>query len=352
MSSRNDRKGLELTDLPLESVIKVFQFLDSSIKDDLLDIDVIEKKIQKYALLEQYFICEYGTFYYSKQKVNALLKGDYFKIYDEEQIQRIKENAENFILGIEGMRESLKKLAKNHKRKYGDFTTFKLPEDFIEEPIDFRIPFYFVPQTVEDFEKRFGHRSDTKSSFKEEVHIILKDFLQEEDIELFFDNTFYYPMNPYPIRLLYLTINKRTEFGKRMHQLYTSYSEYYKRGKSEYENYYIQHQSDLANQIKDKEIKRTILDSRGLLINTGKSIELTEVRSRFYPKIKDNDDKKQFIKEIKSFRLPEITKEHFTKTLYNSFVHIREGYIEKIIENPKLSLEEYLKTTSTNKLRD
>ena len=71
--SRNDRITLELTDLPLESVCNVFNFLENIVKDYLLDIDIFEKEIQKFTLLEQYFICEYGSFYYSKPKINSFL---------------------------------------------------------------------------------------------------------------------------------------------------------------------------------------------------------------------------------------------------------------------------------------
>lgn len=350
--SRNDRITLELTELPLESVTKVFSFLENIVKDYLLDIDTFETEIQKYSLLEQYFICEYGSFYYSKQKINSLLKSQHFNGYDDFQKRLIEENADNFIKGIEGMRESLKKLAKNHKRKYGDFSTFKLPDGFIEKPIDFRLPLYFTVETALDFEKRLGNRLKTKSDFKQEIYTILREILQDEDIELFFNNTFAYSTNPYPIILLYLTINKKTEFKKKMLQLYTSYSNYYLRGKSQYENYYIEYHSDLAEQIKNKKIKKIVLNSEGLLVDTGEFIELTEQRSRFYPKIKNKEDKQKFIKELKLFRLPEITKEDFAKILFNSFVHIREEYIEKIIENPEFSIEQYLKKVSTESIRN
>ncbi|SUX46623.1 hypothetical protein [Chryseobacterium indoltheticum] len=345
--SRNNRITLELTELSLESVTKVFNFLENVLKDYLLDLDMFEEKIQKYSLLEQYFICEYGSIYYSKQKINSLLKSRSFTGYEDFQIQSIKENADNFINGVEGMRESLKKLAKNHKRKYGDFVTFKLPDGFIEKPINFRLPLYFAAQTAEDFEKRFGTRSKTKSDFKQEVYSILEDFLQKEDIELLFNNSFAYSTNPYQIVLLYLTITNKTEFKKKMLRLYTSYSEYYQRGKSEYENYYKKYYSELAHQIKDKKIKKTVLDSRGLLVDTGEFIELTETRSKFYPKLDTVADKQKFINSKELFHLPEITKEHFGKILYNSFVHIREGYVEKAIENPGLTLEQHLKKAST-----
>lgn len=350
--SRNDRTVLELTELSLESVAKVFNFLENVLKDYLLEIDTFETELQKYSLLEQYFICEYGSIYYSKQKINSLLKSRSFNGYEDFQIRFIEENADNFIKGVEGMRESLKKLAKNHKRKYGDFTTFKLSDGFIEEPVDFRLPLYFAVEDVRDFEKRLGNKLKTKSDFKQEVYTILGDILQEEDIQLFFNNSFAYSTNPYPIMLLYLTINKKTEFKKKMLQLYTSYSNYYLRGKSQYENYYIEYHSDLAEQIKNKKIKKTVLNSEGLLFDTGEFIELTELRSHFYPKIKNKEDKQRFIKELKLFRLPEITKEDFAKILYNSFVHIREGYVEDTIENPELSLEQYLKKVSTESIRN
>ncbi|MDE5430707.1 hypothetical protein [Elizabethkingia meningoseptica] len=349
--SRNERISLELTELSLESVTKVFNFLDVAVKDHLLDIDTFEKEMQKYSLLEQYFICEYGSFYYSKQKINSLLKSHYFNSYEGSQIELIKENADNFIKGVEGMRESLKKLAKNHKRKYGDFTTFKLPDGFIERQINFRLPLYFVPQTVEDFEGRYKNRSKTKSDFKQKVYSILGDILQKEDIELFFNNSFAYSTNPYSIELLYLTINNKTGFKKKMHQLYKHYSDYYTHGKSQYENYYKEYYLNLAGQIENKSVERRVWDSRGLLIHTNEFIELTEAQSRFYPKIKNKKDKEKFNKAIESFRLREVTKEDFAKILYNSFVHIREGYVENSIQNPKLSLEQYLKQVSTESIR-
>lgn len=350
--SRNDRTKLYLEDLPLESVSKIFNFLENVVKNHLLNIDVFEKEIQKYTLLEQYFICHYGSIYYSKQRINSFLKSRHFNSYENEHKRLVEQNADNFIKGIEGMQKSLLKLAKNHKRKYGDFEKFNLKEGFIEERINFRLPLFFAPESAEEFEKKFvptlADKSTSKSEFKKEVYKILKDILQPEDIELFYHNAFGYSTNPYPIMLLYIEIKNKGIFKGRMLELWTSYSDYYKYQKSKFEEHYKKYYSELGKQILNKGIKRIVTDSRGLLVNTGEIINLSEHRGKFYPKITYEEELKKFIAEKRLFNLPEITKEDLAKTLFNSFAHIREDYFEKLIENPKFSLEEHIKMVSTS----
>ncbi|WP_288443697.1 hypothetical protein [uncultured Chryseobacterium sp.] len=337
---RNDLITLELTDLPLESLPKIFTFLENTL-EEFLDLDVFEVKIKKFTILEQYFICKYGVEYYSKPKLTSWLnkqKEDHGM--EDETVRRIQENSIEFLSSVEGMKNSLERIAKNHKRKYKNFKDLQFPYE--EEIIDYRIPLYFVPQTIEDFESRHKTFSQNKKRFKAEVFEIFRDIFSDHDLEWFFNNSFDFQFNPYPISLLYIEVQDVGDFKSRVYTLYQSYIEFYKSEKVKYEKYFANYCEDLAKGIKNSEIKEKRADSRGLLIETGRTVEMSEERKKFYPK-------PEKLKELKkSFVLSEVGKIDFIKVLYNSFPFIREEYVEKKIKNDDYTLDKFLSTFSTS----
>ncbi len=337
---RNDLITLELTDLPLESLPKIFTFLENTL-EEFLDLDVFEEKIKRFTILEQYFICKYGVEYYSKPKLTSWLnkQKDNWGMEDE-TVRRIQENSEEFLSSVEGMKNSLERITKNHKRKYKNFKDLQFPYE--EEIIDYRIPLYFVPQTIEDFESRHKTFSQNKNRFKEEVFKIFRDIFSDHDIERFFNNSFDFQFNPYLVSLLYIEVHNVGDFKSKAYTLYDSYNKFYKSEKARYEKYFANYCEDLAKGLKNGVIKEKRTDSKGLLIETGRTIEVNENRKKFYP----TPEKLEELK--KSFTLNEVGKIDFTKVLYNSFPFIREDYIEKKIKNIDYTLDQFIDTFSTS----
>src|SRR5690606_37280105 len=133
--SRDSRIALHLSDLPLESVGKIFTFVEDSLKSGLFDITAFETGIKKINILEQYFTCEYMTIYYSSHKLNLWLKTQKEEWgMDDETARNIQVNWEEFVPALEGMRNSLKRLAQNHKRIHKNFKglLFSFEEEVIK----------------------------------------------------------------------------------------------------------------------------------------------------------------------------------------------------------------------------
>lgn len=335
---RNDLITLELTDLSLESLPKIFTFLENTL-EEFLDLDVFEEKIKRFTVLEQYFICKYGVEYYSKPKLTSWLnkqKDDWGM--EDETVRRIQENSEEFLSSVEGMKNSLERIAKNHKRKYKNFKNLQFPFD--EEIIDYRVPLYFAPQTVEDFESRHKTLSKNKTRFKEEVFEIFRDIFSDHDIERFFNNSFDFQFNPYLVSLLYIEVHNVGNFKSKAYTLYDSYNKFYKSEKAKYEKYFANYCEDLAKGLKNGVIKEKRTDSKGLLIETGRTIEVNENRKKFYPTLEKLEELKN------SFILTEVGKIDFTKVLYNAFPFIREEYVEKKIKNTDYTLDSFISTFS------
>ena len=337
---RNDLITLELTDISLESLPKIFTFLENTL-EEFLDLDVFEVKIKRFTILEQYFICKYGIEYYSKRKLNSWLnKQKEYHGMEDDTLRRIQENAEEFLLSVEGMKNSLERIAKNHKRKYKNFKNLQFPYE--EEIINYRIPLYFVPQTIEDFESRYKIFSKNKTRFKAEVFEIFGDIFSDHDLEWFFNNSFDFQFNPYPISLLYIEVQDVGDFKNRVYTLYQRYIEFYKSEKVKSEKYFANYCEDLAKGINNGEIKEKRIDSKGLLIETGKTIEVNENRKKFYP----TPEKLEELKN--SFTLTEVGKIDFTKVLYNSFPFVREEYIEKKVKKLDYTLDQFINTFSAS----
>ncbi|KLT69607.1 hypothetical protein [Flavobacterium sp. ABG] len=321
--NRNDRTSIQLTDLSLESVSNVFKFLEEFLKIDNLDLDVFENKIRKFNILEQYFICEYGAEYFSEQKLKHLSKHEWI---DDEVFGLIRENSRNFILGIEGMRRSLRRLAAVYKRKNIFFKD--LPLLFEEDAIDHRLPLYFIPQTLENYEKRSNVLAINKTTFKKEVYDIFIDIFSKNDIEWFFINSFDFKNNPYPVCFLYIEVHDMSDFNNRIHQLYISYTQYYESEKKKYEDYY----ADYIKQLEKGEVKKVSTTDKGLLLIDIDKIKITDIRKKFYSKPKE------------SLSLPNVSKTDFTKIMFNNFIHIREKYYRKKMENSDYQLKIFLKS--------
>ncbi|WMC06321.1 hypothetical protein [Elizabethkingia anophelis] len=336
---RNDLITLELTDLPIESLPKIFTFLENALHG-FLDLDTFDEEIKRFTILEQYFICKYGVEYYSKPKLTSWLnkqKEDHGM--EDETVRRIQENSIEFLSSVEGMKNSLERLAKNHKRKYKTFKDLQFPYE--EDIIDYRLPLYFVPQTVEDFESR-KTLSKNKTRFKAEVFKIFREIFSDYDLERFFNNSFDFRSNPYITSLLYIEVKDVGDFKSRAYTLYQNYIKIYESEKVKYEKYFANYCEDLAKGLKDGEIKEKWTTKRGLIIETGRMIEVNKDRIKFYPKSEKIEEQKQ------SFMLSEVTKIDFTKVLYNSFPFIREEYIEKKIKNVDFTLDQFLTKFSTS----
>ena len=327
--NRNDRTSIKLTDLSLESASKVFKFLEEFLITDNLDLDIFDNKIKKFNILEQYFICEYGVEYYSEQKLRLWVKDSTkHKGIDDGVLRLIRENGQNFILGIEGMRNSVRRLAADYKRKNISFK--HLPITFEEEAINHRLPLYFIPQTLENYEKRGNILAINKATFKKEVYDIFINIFSENDIEWFFINSFDFKNNPYSVCLLYIEIQENiADFNNRIYQLYDSYTRFYEAEKKKYEDYY----ADYVKQLKKGAIKKVCTTDKGLsLVDKNETIKISDIGKKFY------------IEPKELLELPDITKTDFTKILFNNFPHIREKYYKIKLKNSDYLLETFLKS--------
>lgn len=325
---RNDRISINFSDLPIESTLKVTKFINEFLINDWLDPDVFDKKIKKYSMLEQYFICEYGKEYYSKLRLKQWLRlPENSERFEEKMINILLQNADNFILSIEGMKSSLWRILAQQKRTLQSLKKLHIP--FEEGVIEFRLPLYFPPLLTND--SKIHNKSYTVDidSFGEYFQNLFKDIFSDEDIHYLLYNSFIFQNNLYPVRLLYIEVEKITTFKDKMHQLYTAYSKLYETNKKRYENYYTQYLKDLLN----GKITKKVTDTHGIIIDTKELIVLSDAQKGYYSKLK------------KSIKLPEVNKYDFAKVLYNSFPHIREDYIKKLIKNPSYQLDTFFELT-------
>lgn len=328
--SRNDRVSIKFTDLPIESTFKVTKFLNDFLIEDWLGLDVFEEKINKYTLLEQYFIYLYSQDYYSKHRLKKWLNQTGNDRFDPELIGILYTNSENFVLNIEGKIKSLRRILADSKRKGKVYE--KINVSFREKPLEFRFPLYFPPLLGDKSFSNKNYTDDVKH-FKQYLRDLFQNMFSDEDVEHFIINSFKFKNNLYPIQLLYIEVDNITDFKNRMIELYNFYKDFYDAKRKRYRDYYDQ---SIENILNGKQRKK-IIDVNGTVIETEDFVldkDSSESRRKYYNGLK------------KKLELPEITKYDFTKILYNSFPHIREDYIKKMIDNPDYKLEDYIIKTA------
>jgi len=334
--TRDERVTLRLTDLPLTSVVSIFNFIQDFLERCAGDLDYFEKSLSKFSVLEQYFICEYISEYFSKNRIKEWLDFQVAKESIDDNVVRLtKENAQGIINAIDQMKASYKRRAQSYKKNYGNFK--KLESEYIEELIDFKLPVYFKPIGVEQIEKTPLISFPTWKTLKNDIVNILKDSFNESDINDFIYNSFQFKKRKTPVYFLYINIgikNKGT-FLDLMSKVWENYNQYNYKLK-EYKDYYIKELSSWEKQIESEKIERKVRDVNGFVLPKTIKIKYTDTnRLKFYPSVDKIKDLK------KSFEIPMVQKKDFVKILYNAFPHIREEYFKKRSKNSDYTINQF-----------
>lgn len=220
--TKYNRIKLEITDLSPESASKVFQFIHSCLNENDLNINFFKTNINNYSINEQYFIFDYSKKYFSSSQRSYLNR--WIKNL-ENQFGR-REQSLNYVSNvIKGSEEILNYIQVKEKTVERQCKAFKKKDLYINiksNAIKYRIPLYFK---IKDQEKRkvleeLSEIEINKNIFKERTKELLSEIIQVEEFEAFFNNSFEYYGNQYPIEELNLEFENSGLLYSKIHELY------------------------------------------------------------------------------------------------------------------------------------
>ena len=311
-----DRIKLEITDLSLKSASMVFEFLDTCLESEELNVTYFKNNIGNYSIAENHFIFHYAKQYFSSSQrsyLNRWMENQLGKDYQVEQ-------SSNYASKIfEGAEEILDYVRLNEKRVERQYKVFKKKDLYIyvkSNPINYRIPLYFKNKTEKKIIERLSVKEISLESFKMEAKTIFLEVMESEEFNIFFSNSFDYVGNIYPIEELNLEFEKSDTLYATIHRLYDYYNDV-RNKQNEILSYYYQKLIDERLNPKDPTKKPS------------------EIRAKF----------------ILSQKIPNIQKVgrlEFMKIMYNAFPQIRDSYYLYLRKNPNASLDSYLRTKSRN----
>jgi hypothetical protein len=316
--TKYNRIKLEITDLSPESASKVFQFIHSCLNENDLNIKFFKTNINNYSIDEQHFIFDYSKKYFSSSQRSYLNRW----IENLENQFGRREQSLNYVSNIiKGSEEILNYIQVKEKTVERQFKVLKKKDLYINiksNAIKYRIPLYFK---VKDQEKRkvleeLSEIEINKNIFKERAKELLSEIIRDEEFEVFFNNSFDYCGNEYPIEELNLEFENSGILYSKIHKLYNYYNEV-RNKQNEVVNDYLKKEKDKRLNPKDPTKKPS------------------EIRAKFY----------------QSQKIPNIHRAgrfEFMQIMYNAFPQIRESYYFCLQKKPSSNLQVYLKTKSRN----
>ena len=313
-----DRIKLEIADLTPKSVCRVFEFLDTCLEVHNLNIDYFKDNIDSFCIAENHFIFHFAKQYFSSSQrsyLNKWMENQLGKDYQVEQSSNYTSKI------LEGAEKILDYIRINEKRVERQYKVFKKKDLYIyvkSNPINYRIPLYFKNKS-EDGKKiieRLSVKEISLESFKLEAKTILLEVMEGEEFNTFFNNSFDYIRNIYPIEELNLEFEKSDFLYSKFHKLYVYYNDVRNKQNEILNDYY-----------------KKLIDER--LNPKDPTKKPSEIRTKF----------------ILSQKIPNIQKVgrlEFMKIMYNAFPQIRDSYYLYLRKNPNASLDSYLRTKSRN----
>jgi len=290
--SKYSRIKPKITDLSPSEAGMVFNFLDELYYTYSLDVHYFQQEINKYSIPQQYFITKYSKEYFSLQ-TNSYLQvtmdnsGKAVDLDNKDEVDKfelyettIKSNAVTLIKKIDFLQIRI-----NERFKYYIKNKLNYSKDYeVEEPKGSKIPVYYK---TKEFKLLFLNE--------------LKDLYSEEDILLFYNNSFTTKTTSFPPNLLSLEISNS---GALYSALFNIYKNRYR---------------DLSEKLK------SVVRRYNGVIKAKKNSELYS--------------------ELKAQK---ITKYHFMCIMYNAFPKIRDSFTKALQKDSELTLKQYLLTKSRN----
>ncbi len=311
-----DRIKLEITDLSLKSASMVFEFLDTCLESEELNVTYFKNNIDNYSIAENHFIFHYAKQYFSSSQRSYLNRWMDNRLGKDYQVQQSSKYASKI---FEGAEEILDYVRLNEKRVERQYKVFKKKDLYIyvkSNPINYRIPLYFKNKTEKKIIERLFVKEISLESFKMEAKTIFLEVMESEEFNIFFSNSFDYMGNIYPIEELNLEFEKSDTLYATIHRLYDYYNDVRNKQNEILSDYY-----------------QKLIDER---LNPKDPINKpSEIRAKF----------------ILSQKIPNIQKVgrlEFMKIMYNAFPQIRDSYYLYLRKNPNASLDSYLRTKSRN----
>jgi len=368
---------LKLSDLPIDSSIRIFSFLKEVLELHNLELKIFKEKLSDFNIGESYFILHYSIKYFDYYDTKSQLRiwiENYersMKDYDNFQLRKIELqlNSEKVISYCKTNIQSFKKRFKytliNHPTKY-NFPN-RLDLDIISEITkrmirgrkstrsislaennqkSIKIPI-ILKQKVVDVQNNDTSKSEKRLSYTdseevlEKVKDLFSDLMSDLDFAEFKKNTFrhYNSESSFnPLSFLFIDINNKSVLYDRIYSLFLFYRDGIKTTlqklyllEIEKNNYKLEaYRSILENsKVDNKKLKKSQVEQ----LLKAKKIELkssVELRNRF------------------KFSPTNYTKYDFLCAFYFSFPVIRDSYKKAKLKNKALSLSEYLKIESRN----
>ncbi len=367
----------KLTDLPVDSSIRIFSFLKEILEEHNLDVKVFEEKLKNFNIGETYFIVYYSIRYFDYYNIKSQLRvwiENYersMKDYDDFQIRRIelRLNSEELITycktHVFSLNNRFKHIIVNYPLRY-DFPN-RLDLDIVSETTkrmirgrksrrsisleensqkSIRIP-VILKQEVIDVQKKDGSKNEERLSYKDsemvlkEIKELFSDLMSDSDFIDFKKNTFrhYNSESSFnPLSFLYIDVTSKSVLYERIYSLFLFYRD---GSKATLQKKYLL-------EIEKVEYKLGVYRTKIENINIGgKKIIKSQIENLLNSK---RAKLKSSVKLRNRFRFnpTNYTKYDFLCAFYFSFPIIREGYKKAKLKNTSLSLSEYLKIESRN----
>ena len=212
--SRFDRINTAITQIPIPSAAKVFNFIDE-LFENRLDKEYFKQDFWNFDTGEQYFICYYLNIYFDSSDrytfFNNWLKQKedlYRQAGDEESFIDFKEELYANKQELLAILNSYKKTA---ERRFKTLLKHKVPFDlysdyFTKGQIDYKIPLHYKPK---EFKTYFLKK--------------MSGLMTTHDTETFFYNSFDFGHNLYPVKLLNIELDNHTDIKERIIDVKTFY---------------------------------------------------------------------------------------------------------------------------------
>ena len=355
----------KLSDLPIESSIKVFSFLKEVLEQHHLKLEAFQAGISTSTVGERYFIVYYSILYFDYYNTKSYLrkwienKENSMVDYDEFSLQKhvIKFNSEQLVLYCKQSISSYKRRFIHVLINYPGINLFQDNSEFnkIDE----------ISRFIIDGRKKI--RRDNLTTYSQEsirIPITLKiridkvqkqmsildsnlvidsfrgvfsDLMSQVDFENLIKNTFRESASDnqfIPLRFLYIEFESKSILYQRIYDFYMFYTNEVK--------FNLQKQSKKEEEQIDSKLNRYESNLR----HESKLPE-DEVSKMKEQKNKELLDRAELANKFK-FNFSNYTKYDFLGVFYFSFPVIRESYAKAQIKNTTLTISDYLRVESRN----
>jgi hypothetical protein len=350
------RIKLKISDLPLESSFKIFNFLKELLEIHQLKKSVLEEQLPNFTAGEKYFIVHLAKQYYDRFnpksylikwiKNNERTRSDITQ-FTLEKI-KLEIHSEELVRFCNSIEETLKRRFRYQLIHYPNTEEFPSTEQIYEvADVASQIKSFKLSNKdnkqmskLDEFVRIPIFHNDIK--FLRFVQETLSSLFTKQQIKKFINNMFYVTANNTfaPLQYLYLEIDNSGVFYERIFKIYKRYNGDIKK--------------DIQDRTKTKDKKTQLkigkrLDAYEKKLRAFSVIELTEKEIQRALKQRTEKEKQMYVlRKSYSVKPNKATKFDFMSVLYFSFPQIRDSYQKAKSKDSELQLSDYLLTKSRN----